>query len=110
MSGLGKIANFSGTQQYMAAYGMPMTSLFLIGAIILEVGGGLSILLGYKAKWGALALIIFIIPATLIFHTNFSDQTQMIMFMKNIAILGGLVLIVANGAGSLSLDNRTTRT
>jgi putative oxidoreductase len=104
MSGLGKLTNFTGTQQYMANYGMPMTKFFLICAIILEIGGGLSILLGYRAKWGALALVIFLIPATLIFHTRFSDQIQMIMFMKNLAIMGGLVLIATQGAGPLSID------
>jgi putative oxidoreductase len=104
MSGLGKLTNFTGTQQYMANYGMPMTKFFLICAIILEIGGGLSILLGYRAKWGALALVIFLIPATLIFHTRFSDQIQMIMFMKNLAIMGGLVLIASQGAGPLSID------
>ena len=90
MSGLEKLTNFTGTQQYMANYGMPMTKFFLICAIILEIGGGLSILLGYRAKWGALALVIFLVPATLVFHTRFSDQIQMIMFMKNLAIMGGL--------------------
>jgi putative oxidoreductase len=104
MSGLGKLTNFTGTQQYMANYGMPMTKFFLICAIILEIGGGLSTLLGYRAKWGALALVIFLIPATLIFHTRFSDQIQMIMFMKNLAIMGGLVLIATQGAGPLSID------
>ncbi|MEK6570908.1 MAG: DoxX family protein, partial [Bacteroidota bacterium] len=93
MSGLGKIINFIGTQQYMAAYGMPLTGFFLVCAIILEVVGGLSVLLGYKARWGALALVIFLIPVTLLFHTKFSDQVQMIMFMKNMAILGGLLLV-----------------
>ncbi|MBC7186232.1 MAG: DoxX family protein [Calditrichaeota bacterium] len=109
MSGLGKIANFAGTQQYMAAHRMPLAGLFLVCAIALEIGGGLSILLGYKAKWGALALVVFLIPATLIFHTNFSDQTQMIMFMKNLAILGGLLLLAYFGPGPVSVDLRSTR-
>jgi len=104
MSAFGKIANFAGTQQYMSAYGMPLTAFFLVCAIILEIGGGFSILLGYKAKVGAIALIVFLIPATLIFHTKFSDQVQMIMFMKNLAIMGGLLLVLGFGAGPLSLD------
>ncbi len=104
MSGLGKIMNLSGTQQYMAQYGMPLTCVFLIGAICAELLGGLSVLTGYKAKWGAFVLFLFLIPTTLIFHTEFSDQTQVIMFMKNLAIIGGLLLLVSHGAGKISLD------
>ena len=107
-SGFGKIFKFAGTQQYMEAKGMPIAALFLVFAIILEITGGLSVLLGYKTQWGALALIIFLIPATLIFHNQLSDQMQMIMFMKNVAILGGLFMVVSFGAGPLSLDNRSS--
>lgn len=103
MSGINKILNPAATQQYMASYGMPLTGLFLIGAIALELAGGLSVLLGYKARWGAIALIIFLIPATLIFHTNFADQMQTIQFMKNLAILGGLLMIVQSGSGDIAL-------
>jgi len=106
-SGFGKITGFSGTQKYMAAYGMPFTAFFAICAIILEIGGGLSVLLGYKARWGAVALMVFLIPTTLIFHTNFSDQMQVIQFMKNIAILGGLFMVAGFGAGDMSLDERS---
>jgi putative oxidoreductase len=104
MSGLGKFTNFSGTQQYMEQYGMPLTSLLLIGAIAAELLGGLSVLTGYKVKWGAFFLFFYLIPTTLIFHTEFSDQTQIIMFMKNLAIMGGLLLLVCHGAGKISLD------
>lgn len=103
-SGLGKIMDPSGTQQYMAAYGMPLTSLFLIGAIFCEIFGSLSILLGFKARLGASLLVIFMIPTTLIFHTKLSDQVQMIMFMKNLAIIGGLLMVAYFGPGPISLD------
>lgn len=103
MSGINKILNPADTQQYMASYGMPLTGLFLMGAIALELAGGLSVLLGYKARWGAIALIIFLIPATLIFHTNFADQMQTIQFMKNLAILGGLLMIIQSGSGDIAL-------
>lgn len=106
MAGINKIGNFSGTQDYMASYGMPLTWLFAMGAIIVEVGGGLSLLLGYMSKYGAIALFIFMIPTTLIFHTNFGDQMQVIHFMKNLAIMGGLAYIAAYGGGELSLDSR----
>lgn len=103
-SGVNKIRNFQGTKQYMSTAGIPVTAFFLVIAIILEIAGGLSILVGFKAKIGAFLLIIFIIPTTLIFHTNFPDQVQMIMFMKNLAILGGLISVAVYGSGSISLD------
>ncbi|MEE8484894.1 MAG: DoxX family protein [Nitrospinota bacterium] len=112
MSGAGKIFDWSGTAGYMAAYGMPAIPLFLIGAIVLEIGGGLSVLLGFKAKLGAIALLIFIIPVTLIFH-NFlpiadpmAQKLQMIMFLKNLAIMGGLLLVVSFGSGHFSVGKK----
>lgn len=104
MNGLSKITNFSGTGRYMDQYGIPLTFLFLIGAICVELLGGLSLLIGYKTKLGALVLFLFLIPTTLIFHTEFSDQTQVIMFMKNLAVMGGLLLLGSQGAGKISLD------
>ncbi|MDQ6733901.1 MAG: DoxX family protein [Nitrospirota bacterium] len=107
MSGIGKIADPQGTQQYMQAMGMTWaTTLFYVGAIVLEVGGGLSLLLGYWTRAGAIALILFMIPTTLMFHTNFADQNQMIHFLKNLAMFGGLFYVAAYGAGPLSMDAR----
>ncbi|OGC85112.1 MAG: DoxX family protein [candidate division Zixibacteria bacterium RBG_16_43_9] len=105
-SGIGKIMDPTGTQQYMAAYGMPLTGLFLVGAIIFEIFGSLSVLLGYKARLGAIALIIFLVPATLIFHTKLSDPLQMVMFMKNLAMLGGLLMVAYFGPGPISFDEK----
>lgn len=99
MSGITKITGFEGTQQYMASHGIPMTTIFLVGAILVEVLGGLSIILGLWARAGAVALFLFLIPATLIFHTDFSQQTQVIMFLKNLSIMGGLLLVMAFGSG-----------
>lgn len=106
MAGAGKIMDPAGTQGYMAAYGMPFAGFFLLGAIAVEIGGGLSVLLGFKARWGAIALALFLIPTTLIFHTAFSERLQQIMFMKNLAIMGGLLLVAYFGSGPLSLDAR----
>jgi len=111
-SGIGKIFTFDGTTQYMAAQGMPMPALFLVGAIAVEIFGGLSIIVGFKARWGALALIGFTVVASLIFHPfwaleGMERQIQMIMFMKNLSMIGGLLLVVAYGAGRLSIDQRT---
>lgn len=106
MAGLNQIGDFAGTQQYMASKGMPATGFFLVGAIILELFGSISLILGYKARWGAVALIIFLIPTTLVFHTKFSVQGEMIMFMKNLSILGGLFLVASLGPGAFSIDAR----
>ncbi|HEY9658934.1 MAG TPA: DoxX family protein [Allocoleopsis sp.] len=102
-SGIGKILNPAGTQQYMASHGMPLTGLFLIAAIVIELGGGLSLLLGYKPRIGALALAVFLVVATLIFHTNLSDSIQQIMFLKNLSILGGLLMVMQYGVGNIAL-------
>jgi putative oxidoreductase len=104
-SGVNKIIHFTQTQQYMAQFGMPATAIFGIGAILLELLGGISLLIGYRGRTGALLLIIFLIPTTLIFHTDLSDRLQLIMFMKNLAILGGLLGIAARGTGPFSLDS-----
>jgi putative oxidoreductase len=98
MSGFRKITGFESTQQYMASYGIPLTAVFLVGAIVVEILGGLSIILGLWARAGAAALVLFLIPATLIFHTEFGQRTQMIMFLKNLSIMGGLLLLMVHGA------------
>lgn len=104
MAGLNKVLDPAGTQMYMTAHGMPLTGLLLAGAIIFELLGGLSVLLGFRARWGAVALAVFLVPATLIFHTQFSDPGQVIHLMKNLAILGGLLMVALCGPGRLSLD------
>lgn len=104
-SGIGKIGNFDGTAQYMAKFGMPMPSFFLVGAIFLELVGCITVILGYFTRFGALLLIVFLIPTTLIFHTRFGDQVQMIMFMKNVSMLGGCLVLLAHGPGRFSLDS-----
>jgi putative oxidoreductase len=103
-SGVGKVGNFDGTAQYMAKSGMPMPSFFLVGAIFLELVGSITVILGYFTRFGALLLIVFLIPTTLIFHTRFDDQVQMIMFMKNVSMLGGCLVLLAHGPGRWSLD------
>jgi uncharacterized membrane protein YphA (DoxX/SURF4 family) len=105
-SGIDKVLDPSAAQQYMAAHGIPLTGLFLVGAIIFELVGALSVLLGYKARWGAIALIVFLIPTTLIFHTKFFDPMQVGQLMKNLAILGGLAMVAYYGSGPVSLDTR----
>lgn len=102
-SGVNKILHPAQTQQYMAAHGMPLTGLFLVAAIAVELGGGLSVLLGYRSRIGAAALALFLIPATLIFHSALNDPMQQIQFMKNLAIFGGLLMIIQFGSGQVAI-------
>ncbi len=107
ISGSEKILSPGQTAHYMAAHGMPLAGLLLVGAIVVEICGGLSVLAGYKAKWGALILALYLIPTTLIFHTKFSEPGQSINFMKNLAIIGGLLVMSHFGPGPGSLDERS---
>jgi len=103
-SGISKIQNFEGTAQYMANYGMPYTPYFLFGAIIFELAGSIFAILGYYTRLGALLLIVFLIPTTIIFHTNFDDPIQIIMLMKNVSMFGGCLVLLGMGPGRFSLD------
>ena len=107
ISGWGKIIGFSGTATYMASAGMPIPDVLLVAAIIIELGGGLMLLLGWNARWAALAIFLFVIPTTLIFHPFWiADAEQMqnqINFMKNLSIMGGMLYIMAYGSGPCSL-------
>ena len=105
MSGFGKLTAAGPTKQMIAAAGLPFPLLALAIAIIVELGGGLSLIFGYRTRIVAAALAIFSIAAALSFHTNFADQNQLIHFLKNVMITGGLLQIVAFGAGALALDN-----
>ncbi len=105
LSGIEKIENFGGIAQFMASHGMPYTNFFLVGAIFFELVGSITVILGYFARFGALLLLIFLIPTTLIFHNNFADQTQWIMFVKNVSMFGGCLILLASGAGRFSLDS-----
>ncbi len=104
LSGLFKISGYAGTQGYMEAMGVPGMLLPLV--IVLEVGGGLAIIVGWQTRLVAIALAVFTLVAAAIFHNNLADQIQMIMFMKNIAITGGFILLAVHGAGGYSLDSR----
>jgi putative oxidoreductase len=111
ISGAHKIADPHGTQQYMIMMGMTwMTTLFYIGAGAVEVAGSLSLLLGYRARAAGWLLFLFMIPTTLIFHTNFGDPNQMIHFLKNVSIMGGLLYVARYGAGRYSIDAGLERT
>jgi putative oxidoreductase len=103
-SGIGKIGNFEGTAQYMAKFGMSNTSFFLFGAIVFELLGSITVILGYFTRFGTLLILIFLVPTTLVFHTNFADPMQKIQLMKNMSMFGGCLVLLAAGAGRFSLD------
>ena len=104
MSGLNKAGNYSNTSGWMESMGVSSSILPLV--ILLEIIGAFAIIVGWNTKITAFLLAGFSIISALIFHSDFSNQVEMIMFMKNIAIAGGFLILVANGAGNYSLDNR----
>lgn len=104
VSGLGKLGGYTGSAAYMASAGVPAMLLPLV--IALEVGGSIAIIVGWQTRIVAFLLAGFTLLSALIFHMHFADHTQMLMFMKNVSIAGGFLLLVANGAGPLSLDAR----
>jgi putative oxidoreductase len=109
ISGFGKIAGYEGTAGYMASKGMPLVNLLLPAAIAVELGGGLLLAIGYKARWAALAIFLFLIPTTLIFHAFWGIDPkeaamQQINFLKNVSIAGGMLMVFAHGPGAYSLD------
>jgi putative oxidoreductase len=104
LAGINKISGYEGTAGYMEAMGVPGMLLPLV--IILEIAAGLALIVGYKTKLAAIALAGFTALAAILFHADFGDQTQMILFMKNWAIVGGLLLAYVHGAGEISLDRK----
>ena len=104
LSGINKIGNYEGTIEWMESIGIP--GIFLIPAIILEIIAPILIIVGYKVKISATLLSIFCIATAIIFHNDFSNQMQFISFMKNIALAGGFLFIVVNGAKDFSLDKK----
>jgi putative oxidoreductase len=109
MSGLGKIAQPAATIGYMTAAGLPLAPLGLAGAALIEVGGGLALILGYRVRLAAAVLALFALVTAFVFHSAFADQNQFIHFFKNVAVAGGLLQVVAFGGGRLSLDARGGR-
>lgn len=108
MAGIGKLgAAYEGTQGYMAAFGVPGMLLPLV--IALEIGGAALIIAGLWTRITSLALAGFTIVAAVIFHAEFSDRMQQILFLKNIAVAGGFLLLAAKGAGAWSVDARMSK-
>jgi putative oxidoreductase len=105
LAGIDKLgAGYSGTQAYMESMGVPGALLPVV--IALEIAGGLALAAGFIARYAAWALAAFTVVAGVLFHANFSDQMQTILFMKNMAMAGGLLVLAVAGAGALSLDHK----
>jgi putative oxidoreductase len=109
MSGLGKLAAYGATVGYIAAMGLPVPPLAFVVAVLTELGGGLLLLSGYRARVVSLAMAVFCVVTAMFFHHNFADQNQMIHFLKNVMMAGGLLQITYFGAGAFSLDARARR-
>ena len=104
IEGINKIFHYEGTIQYMESFGVP--DFLAVPAIILEIIFPLLLIMGYQTKFSALVLAIFTLTTALIFHTDFTNQTQFISFFKNIAIIGGFLIICIKGAGKYSIDHK----
>ena len=102
--GINKIFNYESTIEYMESFNVP--GFFAIPAIILEILFPLLLIIGYQTKLSALVLAIFTLATALIFHTDFTNQMQLISFLKNFAIAGGFLILFINGSGKYSLDQK----
>ena len=108
LSGFSKIGGFAQTAGFMASKGLPMAEVLLVLTIIIEIGAALMLIVGWQARLGAAALLLWMIPVTLVFHNFWAaaadqQQIEMIMFMKNLAMMGGLLYVMAYGSGRFSV-------
>ena len=110
MSGLGKLGAYAATVGYIASVGLPVPPLAFLTSVIIEIGGSVLLLLGFRARLASVVLAVFSIATAVFFHHNFADQNQMIHFLKDVMIAGGMLQITYFGAGAFSLDNRIART
>ena len=104
-AGINNLLNFSSTQQMIAGRGLPLPALLLIGNILFCLVGGIFVLLGYKTRIGAILLILFLIPTTLIFHNFWANPSELTAFLQNLGLIGGLLILFYFGSGPLSLDS-----
>ena len=104
LAGIGKIFNYEGTIGYMESFGVP--GYLLVPAIVIEILFPLLVIIGYKTKFSAMILSLFAILLAIIFHTDFSNQIQLMSFLKNFAIAGGFLILFVKGAGKYSIDHK----
>lgn len=111
VAGFGKIGGFEGISGYIGSKGLPMPQVLAALTIALELGGGLLLIAGYKVRWVAIAFFLWLIPTTLIFHKFWGipaaeAQAQMNNFLKNVAIMGAMLMLVAFGPGAYSVEKK----
>ena len=106
LAGFGKLTDIAGTAGWFGSIGLPAPTIVAILVGLLELVAGLAIVVGFQTRIAALALALFTIGATLIAHTNFADMMQFLIFQKNFAVVGGLLVLAFAGAGALSVDAR----
>jgi putative oxidoreductase len=106
VAGFGKLAAPAATQAYISAVGLPLPLLGYIIAVVVEIGGGLALLVGFQTRVAAMVLAVFTLATAVLFHNHLADQNTFIHFMKNLAIIGGLFQVAAFGSGPLSVDAR----
>ena len=114
IAGFGKIGGFEGTAGYIASKGLPLPQLGAAIAIVVELAGGILLIVGWKARWAALLIFLWLIPTTLMFHNFWAAPPEQYMnqqnhFLKNVAIMGGLLMVWAFGPGRLSIGREATR-
>src|SRR3979411_1990417 len=109
MSGFGKLTTYGATTAYIGSVGLPLAPLGWGIGVAFEIGGGASLVVGFRARAVAFGLALFTLATAIFFHRNFADQNQMIHFLKNIMIIGGLLQIAHFGAGRCSLDARNAK-
>ncbi|MCD8517200.1 MAG: DoxX family protein [Burkholderiaceae bacterium] len=112
-AGLSKISGFSGTVGYIESVGLPLATVGAIIAIVVEIAGGAALIAGFFTRTAAIVLAVFTLLASVFFHAYWAvpaDQAfmQQLLFYKNIAVVGGLLILAAHGAGQLSLDQKRT--
>lgn len=111
LSGYSKVGGFAGTAGWIASKGLPLPEVLTVAALVVEVGAGLMLVLGWKARWAALALAAFTALASYFFHNFWTlppaeQMTQQLFFLKNLAVIGGLLLLAGFGPGGWSVDKR----
>lgn len=112
LAGIGKIgAGFAGTVGYIGSVGLPLPQVLAVGTIVLEIVAALLLIVGWKTRWAALALALFTVAAAVLFHNYWAmpadkQMMQQIMFMKNLAVAGGLLMLAVAGPGAWSVDRR----
>ena len=106
-TGVSKLLAFEEDVQMMTQQGLPIANLLLVGAVVFELLGAVSLLLGYRVRIGSILLILFLIPASLVFHNPVADPSQIIDFLKNVGLIGGLLMLIYAGPGALSIDEHS---